>query len=113
MHNLFSFEVVRNTSELHGRNNLIIYDQITCMHVVSHAYHFLRFFYDPHLGYKEEDFSWPSYLKACKAQAAPKSLFENQNAVSPHLLLMVWKVACTLMCVVQHISVIADLRPEI
>ncbi|RMC13003.1 hypothetical protein DUI87_10532 [Hirundo rustica rustica] len=31
-------------------------------------------------GYKEEEFSWPSYLKACKAQAAPKSLFENQNA---------------------------------
>ncbi|XP_010125823.1 PREDICTED: lethal(3)malignant brain tumor-like protein 3, partial [Chlamydotis macqueenii] len=29
--------------------------------------------------YKEEEFSWPSYLKACKAQAAPKSLFENQN----------------------------------
>ncbi|XP_074891789.1 lethal(3)malignant brain tumor-like protein 3 isoform X5 [Buteo buteo] len=34
----------------------------------------------PPKGYKEEDFSWPSYLKACKAQAAPKSLFENQNA---------------------------------
>lgn len=83
------------------------------MHIVSHAYHFLHFFYDRHLGYKEEDFSWPSYLKACKAQAAPKSLFENQNAVSTHLLLMVWKVACMLMCAVQHISVIADLRPEI
>lgn len=113
MHNLFSSEVVRNSSEQDGRNNLISYDQITCIHVVSHAYHFLHFFYDPHLGYKEEDFSWPSYLKACKAQAAPKSLFENQNAVSTHLLLMVWKVACMLMCVVQHISVIADLRPEI
>lgn len=33
----------------------------------------------PPKGYKEEEFSWPSYLKACKAQAAPKSLFENQN----------------------------------
>ncbi|NXL50808.1 LMBL3 protein, partial [Podilymbus podiceps] len=34
----------------------------------------------PPKGYKDEEFSWPSYLKACKAQAAPKSLFENQNA---------------------------------
>ncbi|XP_014119171.1 PREDICTED: lethal(3)malignant brain tumor-like protein 3 isoform X2 [Pseudopodoces humilis] len=34
----------------------------------------------PPKGYKEEEFSWPSYLKACKAQTAPKSLFENQNA---------------------------------
>uniref|UniRef100_A0A8C0EIF3 L3MBTL histone methyl-lysine binding protein 3 n=1 Tax=Bubo bubo TaxID=30461 RepID=A0A8C0EIF3_BUBBB len=34
----------------------------------------------PPKGYKEEEFSWPSYLKACKTQAAPKSLFENQNA---------------------------------
>ncbi|NXN97123.1 LMBL3 protein, partial [Rhinopomastus cyanomelas] len=34
----------------------------------------------PPKGYKEEEFSWPSYLKSCKAQAAPKSLFENQNA---------------------------------
>ncbi|NXE64081.1 LMBL3 protein, partial [Calcarius ornatus] len=34
----------------------------------------------PPKGYKEEEFSWPSYLKACRAQAAPKSLFENQNA---------------------------------
>ncbi|XP_025976152.2 lethal(3)malignant brain tumor-like protein 3 isoform X7 [Dromaius novaehollandiae] len=33
----------------------------------------------PPKGYKEEEFSWPAYLKACKAQAAPKSLFENQN----------------------------------
>ncbi|XP_035178036.1 lethal(3)malignant brain tumor-like protein 3 isoform X1 [Oxyura jamaicensis] len=33
----------------------------------------------PPKGYKEEEFNWPSYLKACKAQAAPKSLFENQN----------------------------------
>lgn len=59
------------------------------MHLVSQTYNFLPFFYNPHLGYKEEEFSWPSYLKACKAQAAPKSLFENQNAVSTHLLLMV------------------------
>uniref|UniRef100_A0A8C8SIP4 L3MBTL histone methyl-lysine binding protein 3 n=1 Tax=Pelusios castaneus TaxID=367368 RepID=A0A8C8SIP4_9SAUR len=33
----------------------------------------------PPKGYKEEEFNWPSYLKTCKAQAAPKSLFENQN----------------------------------
>ncbi|XP_031236515.1 lethal(3)malignant brain tumor-like protein 3 isoform X2 [Mastomys coucha] len=33
----------------------------------------------PPKGYKEEEFSWQSYLKTCKAQAAPKSLFENQN----------------------------------
>ncbi|XP_063166210.1 lethal(3)malignant brain tumor-like protein 3 isoform X3 [Candoia aspera] len=30
-------------------------------------------------GYKEDEFNWPAYLKKCKAQAAPKSLFENQN----------------------------------
>lgn len=52
---------------------------------------FLPFFYGAYLGYKEEEFSWPSYLKACKAQAAPKSLFENQNAVSIHLLLVLGK----------------------
>uniref|UniRef100_K7FRL0 L3MBTL histone methyl-lysine binding protein 3 n=1 Tax=Pelodiscus sinensis TaxID=13735 RepID=K7FRL0_PELSI len=33
----------------------------------------------PPKGYKEEEFNWSSYLKTCKAQAAPKSLFENQN----------------------------------
>ncbi|XP_077209269.1 lethal(3)malignant brain tumor-like protein 3 isoform X4 [Paroedura picta] len=33
----------------------------------------------PPKGYKEDEFNWPSYLKKCKAQAAPKSLFENQN----------------------------------
>uniref|UniRef100_A0A8D0GXS1 L3MBTL histone methyl-lysine binding protein 3 n=1 Tax=Sphenodon punctatus TaxID=8508 RepID=A0A8D0GXS1_SPHPU len=33
----------------------------------------------PPKGYKEDEFNWPSYLKTCKAQAAPKSLFENQN----------------------------------
>ncbi|XP_016060475.1 PREDICTED: lethal(3)malignant brain tumor-like protein 3 isoform X4 [Miniopterus natalensis] len=33
----------------------------------------------PPRGYKEEDFNWQTYLKTCKAQAAPKSLFENQN----------------------------------
>lgn len=32
-------------------------------------------------GYKEDEFNWPSYLKKCKAQTAPKSLFENQNTV--------------------------------
>lgn len=80
-----------------------------------HACNFLPFCCDPHLGYKEEEFSWPSYLKACKAQAAPKSLFENQNAVSTHLLLIVWKVASMLLCGgdSQHISVMADPRPEI
>ncbi|XP_062953118.1 lethal(3)malignant brain tumor-like protein 3 [Cynocephalus volans] len=33
----------------------------------------------PPKGYKEEEFNWQNYLKTCKAQAAPKSLFENQN----------------------------------
>jgi len=60
---------------------------------------FLPFFCGAYLGYKEEEFNWPSYLKACKAQAAPKSLFENQNAVSTHLLLVVWKVFSVLNCV--------------
>ncbi|KAG5846683.1 hypothetical protein ANANG_G00117580 [Anguilla anguilla] len=30
-------------------------------------------------GIKEEEFNWPSYIKLCKAQAAPKALFESQN----------------------------------
>ncbi|XP_067840658.1 lethal(3)malignant brain tumor-like protein 3 isoform X2 [Heptranchias perlo] len=34
---------------------------------------------NPPKGYKEDAFNWPSYLKMCKAQAVPKSLFENQN----------------------------------
>ncbi|XP_048453000.1 lethal(3)malignant brain tumor-like protein 3 [Rhincodon typus] len=33
----------------------------------------------PPKGYKDDEFNWPSYLKLCKAQAVPKSLFENQN----------------------------------
>ncbi|XP_058422291.1 lethal(3)malignant brain tumor-like protein 3 isoform X3 [Diceros bicornis minor] len=33
----------------------------------------------PPKGYKEEEFNWQTYLKTCKVQAAPKSLFENQN----------------------------------
>ncbi|XP_032699344.1 lethal(3)malignant brain tumor-like protein 3 isoform X2 [Lontra canadensis] len=33
----------------------------------------------PPKGYKEEEFNWQTYLKTCRAQAAPKSLFENQN----------------------------------
>ncbi|XP_036406188.1 lethal(3)malignant brain tumor-like protein 3 [Megalops cyprinoides] len=33
----------------------------------------------PPKGMKEEDFSWPSYIKLCKAQAAPKALFQSQN----------------------------------
>ncbi|XP_064412192.1 lethal(3)malignant brain tumor-like protein 3 [Latimeria chalumnae] len=33
----------------------------------------------PPKGMKEDEFNWPSYLKMCKAQAANKSLFENQN----------------------------------
>jgi hypothetical protein len=40
------------------------------------------FIYAFALGYKEEEFNWQTYLKTCKAQAAPKSLFENQNIVS-------------------------------
>ncbi|XP_078069846.1 lethal(3)malignant brain tumor-like protein 3 isoform X2 [Mustelus asterias] len=34
---------------------------------------------NPPKGYKEDEFNWPIYLKMCKAQAVPKSLFENQN----------------------------------
>lgn len=34
------------------------------------------------LGFKEGEFNWTSYLKNCKAQAAPKSLFKTLNAVS-------------------------------
>ncbi|XP_072107639.1 lethal(3)malignant brain tumor-like protein 3 isoform X2 [Mobula birostris] len=34
---------------------------------------------NPPRGYREDEFNWPSYLKMCKAQAVPKSLFENQN----------------------------------
>ncbi|KAK6489089.1 lethal(3)malignant brain tumor-like protein 3 isoform X1 [Huso huso] len=33
----------------------------------------------PPKGVKEDEFNWQSYLKLCKAQAAPKSLFENRN----------------------------------
>lgn len=33
----------------------------------------------PPKGVKEQDFSWPSYIKQCKAQAAPKALFDNHN----------------------------------
>uniref|UniRef100_A0A8C9TUV1 L3MBTL histone methyl-lysine binding protein 3 n=1 Tax=Scleropages formosus TaxID=113540 RepID=A0A8C9TUV1_SCLFO len=33
----------------------------------------------PPKGLKDEEFNWPSYIKLCKAQAAPKALFENQN----------------------------------
>ncbi|KAL4649096.1 lethal(3)malignant brain tumor-like protein 3 isoform X1 [Arapaima gigas] len=33
----------------------------------------------PPKGMKDEEFSWSSYLRQCKAQAAPKALFENQN----------------------------------
>ncbi|MBN3326499.1 LMBL3 protein, partial [Atractosteus spatula] len=33
----------------------------------------------PPKGMKEEEFSWQAYIKLCKAQAAPKALFENQN----------------------------------
>ncbi|NWI09276.1 LMBL3 protein, partial [Crypturellus soui] len=31
-------------------------------------------------GFKEEEFNWTSYLKNCKAQAAPKSLFKTLRA---------------------------------
>ncbi|XP_069052054.1 lethal(3)malignant brain tumor-like protein 3 isoform X2 [Lepisosteus oculatus] len=33
----------------------------------------------PPKGMKEEEFNWQAYVKLCKAQAAPKALFENQN----------------------------------
>ncbi|KAK6297347.1 hypothetical protein J4Q44_G00319300 [Coregonus suidteri] len=33
----------------------------------------------PPKGIKDEEFSWSSYIKLSKAQAAPKALFENQN----------------------------------
>uniref|UniRef100_A0A8C7UMA3 L3MBTL histone methyl-lysine binding protein 3 n=1 Tax=Oncorhynchus mykiss TaxID=8022 RepID=A0A8C7UMA3_ONCMY len=33
----------------------------------------------PPKGMKDEEFSWSSYIKQSKAQAAPKALFENQN----------------------------------
>uniref|UniRef100_S4RBD1 L3MBTL histone methyl-lysine binding protein 1b n=1 Tax=Petromyzon marinus TaxID=7757 RepID=S4RBD1_PETMA len=33
----------------------------------------------PPKGYSEEEFSWPAYLKVCKAQAAPKHLFKGQS----------------------------------
>uniref|UniRef100_A0A4W3IWC0 L3MBTL histone methyl-lysine binding protein 3 n=1 Tax=Callorhinchus milii TaxID=7868 RepID=A0A4W3IWC0_CALMI len=33
----------------------------------------------PPKGFKEDEFNWHLYMKMCKAQAAPKSLFENQN----------------------------------
>lgn len=34
------------------------------------------------LGFKEGEFNWASYLKNCKAQAAPKSLFKTLSTVS-------------------------------
>ncbi|KFV99132.1 Lethal(3)malignant brain tumor-like 1 [Fulmarus glacialis] len=39
----------------------------------------------PPKGYKEEEFSWPNYLKITKAQAAPKHLFmvRNTHEASP------------------------------
>ncbi|XP_073471658.1 lethal(3)malignant brain tumor-like protein 4 isoform X1 [Aquarana catesbeiana] len=33
----------------------------------------------PPKGYKDGEFSWPSYLKQCKSQAAPKTLFKSYN----------------------------------
>ncbi|XP_044143802.1 lethal(3)malignant brain tumor-like protein 3 [Bufo gargarizans] len=33
----------------------------------------------PPKGYKDGEFSWPSYLKQCKAQAAPKTFFKSYN----------------------------------
>ncbi|XP_062323841.1 lethal(3)malignant brain tumor-like protein 3 isoform X2 [Osmerus eperlanus] len=33
----------------------------------------------PPKGVKEQDFSWPAYIKQWKAQAAPKALFDNHN----------------------------------
>uniref|UniRef100_A0A8C6ZP97 SAM domain-containing protein n=1 Tax=Nothoprocta perdicaria TaxID=30464 RepID=A0A8C6ZP97_NOTPE len=37
----------------------------------------------PPKGFKEEEFNWTSYLKNCKAQAAPKSLFKSLSPVTP------------------------------
>lgn len=81
MNKLFSFKIVRNSPELDVK--------IMSTPFISCLSYFMTFLYGHYLGYKEEEFSWPSYLKACKAQAAPKSLFENQNTVSTHLLLVV------------------------
>ncbi|XP_018419347.1 PREDICTED: lethal(3)malignant brain tumor-like protein 3 isoform X3 [Nanorana parkeri] len=33
----------------------------------------------PPKGYKDGEFSWPSYLKQCKSQAGPKTLFKSYN----------------------------------
>uniref|UniRef100_UPI00358E93DE lethal(3)malignant brain tumor-like protein 3 isoform X2 n=2 Tax=Myxine glutinosa TaxID=7769 RepID=UPI00358E93DE len=33
----------------------------------------------PPKGYKEDEFTWPTYLKVCKGQAAPRHLFKNYN----------------------------------
>ncbi|KAM4047766.1 lethal(3)malignant brain tumor-like protein 3 isoform 2-T2 [Anomaloglossus baeobatrachus] len=33
----------------------------------------------PPKGYKDGEFSWPTYLKQCKAQAAPKTFFKSYN----------------------------------
>ncbi|OCT92114.1 hypothetical protein XELAEV_18015171mg [Xenopus laevis] len=33
----------------------------------------------PPKGYKDGEFSWPSYLKHCKAQGAPKTVFKSYN----------------------------------
>ncbi|EEC09857.1 lethal(3)malignant brain tumor, putative [Ixodes scapularis] len=33
----------------------------------------------PPKGYSQQEFSWPLYLKACRAQAAPKHLFSNRS----------------------------------
>lgn len=33
----------------------------------------------PPKGYKDGEFSWPTYLKHCKAQAAPKTFFKSYN----------------------------------
>lgn len=55
---------------------------------MSYVYFIDSCFCGHFVGYKEEEFNWSSYLKTCKAQAAPKSLFENQNTVSiPNFLL--------------------------
>lgn len=50
--------------------------KLSVRYLISYCWYVLT------LGYKEEEFNWQTYLKTCKAQAAPKSLFENQNIVS-------------------------------
>uniref|UniRef100_H3AK66 L3MBTL histone methyl-lysine binding protein 1b n=1 Tax=Latimeria chalumnae TaxID=7897 RepID=H3AK66_LATCH len=66
----------------------------------------------PPKGYKDGEFDWPSYLKTCRAQGAPKSLFRSVNTpVTPSGFRVGMKLEAvdrknpTLMCV----ATIADM----